>query len=65
MVIAPPELPNLPTVHDPVCDPNYDLACVPVSTVDVDCADLPTKNFRVKGVDIHSLDGDGDGIACE
>lgn len=53
------------------CDPNYDGACVPISS-DVDCAggsgngpayvDGPV---WIVGSDIYDLDRDGDGIACD
>ncbi len=51
------------------CDPNYS-GCVPIAS-DVDCAggsgDGPayTGRVNVTGTDIHGLDRDGDGIACE
>ncbi len=37
--------------------PNYGGACVPPYPPDVDCADIPNKNFRVIGSDPHRLDG--------
>ena len=53
------------------CDPNYDMACVPIAR-DVDCAggngngpayvDGPV---RVIGRDIYQLDRDGNGYGCE
>lgn len=47
------------------CDPGYEGACVPAFPPDVDCADLDADVvIRVVGEDRHSLDGDGDGIAC-
>ena len=46
------------------CDPNYSGACVPLSSSDLDCADIPAA-VRVVGRDPHRLDGDGDGRACE
>jgi len=47
------------------CDPNYSGACVPPYPPDVDCGDLAAKGFRVVGQDVHGLDRDKDGIACE
>jgi micrococcal nuclease len=47
------------------CDGNYEDACVPVSSTDLDCADVGAHRFRVVGNDPHGFDGDGDGIACE
>ena len=47
------------------CDPGYAGACVPAYPPDVDCADVEDDAvIRVVGEDRHSLDGDGDGIAC-
>lgn len=53
------------------CDPNYDGACVPVSS-DVDCAggsgngpDYVSGPVYIIGADIYELDRDGDGVACE
>ena len=49
------------------CDPNYD-QCVPISAYDLDCPDiynLGMSRVRVLGQDIHKLDRDRDGIACE
>jgi len=49
------------------CDPNYD-QCVPISAYDLDCPDiynLGMSRIRVIGTDVHKLDRDRDGIACE
>jgi micrococcal nuclease len=46
------------------CDPNYAGACVPLSSSDLDCRDIPG-TVRVVGSDRHRLDGDHDGWACE
>jgi hypothetical protein len=48
----------------PGCDPNYSGACVPVTSGDLDCADVGAP-VRVTGEDRHRLDGDGDGRGCE
>ena len=50
------------------CDPNYSDGCVPPYPPDVDCADIRALGIapvRVIGVDVHRLDGDGDGWGCE
>ncbi len=47
------------------CDPSYPDFCIPPSPPDLDCADIPTKNFTVLYPDPHNFDGDGDGIGCE
>jgi hypothetical protein len=47
------------------CDPNYTGTCVPTGQGDVNCSDVPAKNFQSTGSDPDGLDGDGDGVACE
>ena len=47
------------------CDPNYAGACVPPYPPDVNCGDIAARNIRVVGTDVHHLDVDRDGIACE
>ena len=46
------------------CDPHYAGACVPLSSSDIDCDQVPGP-VRVVGADPYHLDGDGDGRACE
>jgi hypothetical protein len=46
------------------CDPNYDGACVPNVSYDLDCPDIRA-SVRVVGVDHHRLDREGDGLGCE
>lgn len=47
------------------CDPSYPGVCIPPPPPDLDCADIPYRNFRVISPDPHHFDGDGDGIGCE
>jgi Flp pilus assembly pilin Flp len=50
------------------CDPNYSGACVPPYPPDVDCSDLAKlgiTHVMVTGTDVHHLDPDEDGIACD
>ncbi|MFQ5838789.1 MAG: thermonuclease family protein [Thermoplasmata archaeon] len=47
------------------CDPAYPDVCIPSPPPDLDCADIPYRNFRVLPPDPHRFDGDGDGIGCE
>jgi hypothetical protein len=53
------------------CDSNYEGACLDPNSYDYDCdggsGDGPdyTGLVRVVGDDIHDLDADGDGIACD
>jgi hypothetical protein len=46
------------------CDPNYEGACVPNVSYDLDCADVGTM-VRVVGDDPNGFDADGDGYGCE
>jgi hypothetical protein len=61
----PTPTPQLSTTSAQGCDPNYSGACVPLSTVDLDCPQIPATDFSSTGNDPHDLDGDKDGIACE
>jgi micrococcal nuclease len=47
------------------CDPSYPGICIPPPPPDLDCADVPYRDFRVVGRDPHHFDGGGDGIGCE
>jgi endonuclease YncB( thermonuclease family) len=50
------------------CDTNYAGGCVPPYPPDVDCADIRALGIApvmVTGMDVHRLDGDGDGLGCE
>jgi len=47
------------------CDPSYPDVCIPPPPPDLDCPDIPYRNFRVLPPDPHNFDGDGDGIGCE
>jgi len=47
------------------CDPSYPDVCIPPPPPDLDCSDIPYRNFRVLPPDPHRFDGDGDGIGCE
>lgn len=48
------------------CDPSYPDFCIPPPPPDLDCKDIPHKNFTVLPPDPHRLDGnDKDGIGCE
>jgi hypothetical protein len=48
-----------------VCDPAYPTVCIPPPPPDLDCADIPYRNFTVLPPDPHLFDGDHDGIGCE
>jgi hypothetical protein len=47
------------------CDPAYPTVCIPPSPPDLDCTDVPYRNFEVLPPDPHHFDGDRDGIGCE
>jgi len=47
------------------CDPSYPTVCIPPPPPDLDCKDIPYRNFVVLPPDPHHFDGDGDGIGCE
>lgn len=46
------------------CDPNYDGACVPLVSYDLDCPDIQGPVYVV-GVDVHKFDRDENGVGCE
>ncbi len=47
------------------CDPNYAGACIPPYPPDLNCNEIPYRNFRIVGEDVDHFDVDHDGIACE
>jgi len=48
------------------CDPHYPTICVrPFSEGDLNCGDIPFRNFKVLPPDPHKFDADKDGIGCE
>jgi hypothetical protein len=48
------------------CDPHYPGVCIPPFPPDLDCGDVPYRNFRVLAPDPHGFDGsDNDGRGCE
>jgi micrococcal nuclease len=46
------------------CDPCYAGVCIPPYPPDLDCKDIPYRNFTVT-CDPHGFDSDHDGIGCE
>jgi hypothetical protein len=57
-------VPEAAPEREPDCDPNYTGACVPPYPPDVDC-DSVSGSVIVTGEDVHALDSNGDGQACE
>jgi hypothetical protein len=51
------------------CAPSYPDVCIPPPPPDLDCKDIPYRNFRViynvPNPDPHRFDGDHDGVGCE
>jgi len=48
------------------CDPAYPTVCIPPPPPDLDCGQIPYRNFVVLAPDPHRFDGsDNDGIGCE
>jgi hypothetical protein len=51
------------------CAPSYPDVCIPPPPPDLDCSQIPYRNFRViytvPQPDPHNVDGDRDGIGCE
>jgi micrococcal nuclease len=60
-------LPLLPPPPPPTasCDPSYPTVCIAPPPPDLDCKDVPYKNFRVLQPDPHRFDGNRDGFGCE
>ena len=48
-----------------VCDPSYPTVCIPPPPPDLDCSDIPHREFKVLPPDPHRFDGDKDGVGCE
>jgi micrococcal nuclease len=47
------------------CDPSYPTVCIAPPPPDLDCADVPYREFKVLAPDPHRFDGDHDGLGCE
>lgn len=47
------------------CAPSYPDVCIAAPPPDLDCGEIPYRNFRVLPSDPHGFDGDNDGIGCE
>ena len=61
-VSAPTATPVPPAAN---CDPAYPTVCIPPPPPDLDCGDIPYRNFTVLPPDPHHFDSDHDGIGCE
>ncbi|WP_243095468.1 MULTISPECIES: thermonuclease family protein [Thermus] len=47
------------------CDPAYPTVCIPPPPPDLDCGEIPHRNFQVLPPDPHRFDRDRDGVGCE
>lgn len=47
------------------CDPSYPDVCIAPYPPDLNCGDIPYRNFKVLPPDPHKFDGNKDGIGCE
>jgi micrococcal nuclease len=47
------------------CDRSYPNVCIAPPPPDLDCKDIPYRNFKVLPPDPHRFDRDKDGIGCE
>ena len=59
---------STPDTHDADpsdCDPSYPTVCIPSPPPDLNCGDIPHRNFVVLQPDPHRFDGNKDGIGCE
>jgi hypothetical protein len=54
-----------PDGGDGNCDPSYPDICIKSPPPDLNCPEIPNKNFKVIGNDPHGFDRDNDGIGCE
>jgi len=61
----PPTTPPPPTPPPSNCDPSYPTVCIPSPPPDLDCGDIPYRNFKVIPPDPHRFDGNKDGVGCE
>ncbi len=60
-----PTLPlTVPASQPQDCDPSYPTVCIPPPPPDLDCGDIPFRDFVVLQPDPHNFDGNNDGIGC-
>lgn len=57
--------PQEPTPDRKGCDPAYPTVCIPPPPPDLDCGDIPYRNFKVLPPDPHRFDRDRNGVGCE
>jgi len=54
-----------PTRDPAICAAEYPTVCIPPPPPDLNCPDIPYRNFEVLPPDRHHFDSDNDGIGCE
>ncbi len=54
-----------PTAQAVKCDHAYPRYCIPPPPPDLDCKNIPYRNFEVLDPDPHGFDTDGNGMGCE
>lgn len=60
------ESPVTPPPAQAPCDRSYTpFLCIPSPPPQLDCIDIPYRNFFVRPPDPHVFDGNGNGIGCE
>jgi hypothetical protein len=47
------------------CSPAYPSVCIPPPPPDLNCPDIPYRNFTVLAPDPHGFDRNNDGVGCE
>lgn len=52
------------TVPTGTCHPSYPTVCIPPPPPDLNCGDIPHRDFTVLPPDPHGFDGNHDGIGC-
>lgn len=61
----PPTDAPVPTSTKVLCDPSYPTVCIAPFPPDLNCGDIPYKNFVVLQPDPHKFDKDKNGLGCE
>jgi hypothetical protein len=64
ITISPSET-TPPTSNLNSCDTSYPDFCIPSPPPNLNCPDIPQKNFKVLPPDPHGFDRDRDGVGCE
>jgi len=65
-MVKPGRIIKIVVVKKTPCAGSYPDVCIPPPPPDLDCADIPYRNFRVNPPDPHGFDGyDNDGRGCE